>query len=180
MTNTVKKISLLFASHFKKALVAFCFVVVLLTPQTSYSALINIDVGGAYSQDEYLKYCGPEHFDEKYSAASTSCWSCNLIQRLMECMTTTANTLSKNTQELGLLILIWGSALWLAAYFLRSLGSATAQDPAKVLDGAITFMFKVALIYILIDLGLPEIVDKIVNPLLSIGFDIGQGFAESA
>lgn len=178
MTNVIKKI--LLANRCKKALMILCFAVMLLAPKCGFCALVNIDVGESYSMETYLSYCGKEHFNEKYSAASTNCWSCNLIHQLMDVMTSTANTLSKNTQELGLLILLWGSALWLAAYFVRSLGSMTAQDPSKVLDGAITFMFKVAIIYILVDLGLPEIVDKIVNPLLSIGIDIGSDLSNSA
>ena len=66
-------------------------------------------------------------------------------------------------------------------YFLKSLGSLAEQDPAKVLDGAFMFMFKMALVYVLLyNGGLLNIVDYIVNPILEVGMEIGSSLEHLA
>ena len=105
------------------------------------------------------------------------CWSCDIIFTLMKSMTEVAGFIFDASSELAKLILGGGACIWIAAYFLKALGSFATQDPAKVIDGLLTFCFKVLLMYVLIDSGIDSIVNYIVNPLLSIGFDIGETFA---
>ena len=97
----------------------------------------------------------------------------------MQTLTSTATTLSEYTIDLGKIILLYGSAIWLALYFLKSLSSAAAQDPSRVIDGVITFMFKFAIAYTFISIGIGEIIEYIVNPILKIGIDIGMSFVGS-
>ena len=125
--------------------------------------------------DEFKEYCLGEVFDAKYSEAS--CWSCDVVKILMSSMMKVTQSLYKEIKELCTLILQLGAAIWLALYFMKSLSSFAAQDPAKVLDGTLSFMFKWAIIYTLVAAGLDAIMEYIVNPLLSIGFDIGSAFA---
>ncbi len=130
----------------------------------------------AYAVDEeFLKYCVGSVFDEKYTNAD--CWSCDIIKILLRAMMNLTNTIFKEIRELSVLILQLGGAIWLALYFMKSLSSLAAQDPAKVIDGALLFMFKWALIYAIIFAGLDVIMDYIVNPLLSIGLDVGMELA---
>lgn len=129
----------------------------------------------AFCGDDYLTYCSSETIDEEYEKAG--CWSCEIIENLMISLTTIAGTLYGTTVEAAKLILTLGSAIWIALYFLKSLGSFATQDPAKIIDGLLTFCFKVALVYALVTAGIDVLVQYIVNPLLSIGFDIGETFA---
>lgn len=125
--------------------------------------------------EEFKEYCLGDAFDEKYSDAG--CWSCDVVKVLMSAMMKVTNSLFTVIQDLCKRILEVGAALWLALYFLKSLSSFAAQDPAKVLDGALMFMFKWAVMYTLIFGGMDMIMSYVVNPLLSIGFDIGKEFA---
>lgn len=130
----------------------------------------------AYAVDEeFLEYCVGSIFDEKYTNAD--CWSCDIIKILIRSMMDLTETIFKEIRELSVLILQLGGAIWLALYFMKSLSSLAAQDPAKVVDGALTFMFKWALIYAILFAGLDVIMEYIVNPLLSIGFDVGMELA---
>ena len=134
-----------------------------------------VEFGDTYDPNEYQEYCNVEKFNKKYEGADASCWSCDIITMMTDYMLSAANILSNASIELGKIILLIGAAIWLAMYFLKSLGSLTEQDPARVLDGAFTFMFKMALVYILLfNGGFLAIVDYIVNPILRIGSDIGK------
>lgn len=124
---------------------------------------------------EFAEYCLGEVFLKKYNEAE--CWSCDIIKILIRSMMDVTEFLYKEIRELCSLILQLGGAIWLALYFMKSLGSFATQDPAKVIDGALTFMFKWAFIYAIIAGGMDVIMEYIVNPLLSIGFDVGMAFA---
>ncbi len=139
---------------------AFCYV--LLLAKTAFC-------------DDYLTYCSSDVINEEYENAG--CWSCKIIVTLMTSLTTVAGTLYGTTVEAAKLILTLGTAIWIALYFFKSLGSFATQDPAKIIDGLLTFCFKVALVYALVTAGVDILVQYIVNPLLSIGFDIGGTFA---
>ncbi len=127
---------------------------------------------------EYLEYCTSEVFDRKYEEGG--CWSCDVVAVIMRNMLAMITVLFDAMVELCELILVFGVAIWLAIYFLKSLGSFAAQDPAKVIDGALLFMFKWALVYALISEGIGEILRYIVSPLLSIGIDVGNIFSIGA
>ncbi len=126
-------------------------------------------------EEKYLCYCDSEVIRKKYVEAG--CWACDVIFTLMMSMTDVAGSIYETTKDLSMTILGFGAVIWIALYFLKALGSFTTQDPAKVIDGLLTFCFKVALVYGLIDLGIEAIVQNIVNPLLSIGIDIGNVFS---
>lgn len=143
-----------------------------------FAMVVPFCAQAGYDRDEYLQYCKAETFDKKYEEAG--CWSCDVIFSLMQSLTGTAGHLFFTMLELSQVILTLGAAIWLAVYFLKSLSSMAAQDPAKVIDGVLTFMFKWALVFALINLGINEVIDRIVNPILSIGFDIGTEFYKSA
>lgn len=128
--------------------------------------------------NEFLKYCSAEVFDKKYQSAD--CWSCDIIKILINSMMKVTRILFKEIQSLSILILQLGGAIWLAVYLLKSLSSLAAQDPAKVMDGMLMFMFKWGFIYTIIFAGLDTIMEYIVNPLLSIGFDVGMSIANVA
>lgn len=127
---------------------------------------------------DYLEYCQSDKFDEKYEAGG--CWACDVIAVIMKAMLSTITQLFVGMIELCKLVLVLGAAIWLAVYFLKSLSAFAAQDPAKIIDGALTFMFKWALVYTLIFWGIGEIINNIVSPLLSIGIDIGTIFSQGA
>ena len=131
-----------------------------------------------YDPEAYLEACNIDEYNKKYSEEG-SCWSCDIIHVLMKSMTSAAKSLGALVASLGMQILLVGAAVWLAIYFLKSLASPAQQDPAKILDGAFTFMFKVALVYILISGGVEGLAGQVVNPLLSIGMDIGTTFNHS-
>ncbi|MCM1323642.1 MAG: hypothetical protein NC218_05730 [Acetobacter sp.] len=142
-------------------------------------AILLCCMQSAFAVDsEFLTYCVGEKFLEKYKEAE--CWSCDIIKIMMNAMMTITEKLYQRIKELCLLILQIGGAIWLALYFMKSLGSFAAQDPAKIIDGALTFMFKWALIYAIILGGMDVIMDYIVNPILSIGFDVGAQFAKGS
>lgn len=172
MTDTINKITAYMRNnHILIALVVY--VLIALCPVRSHAALIEF--GDSYDPNEYQQYCNVQKFNKKYEGADASCWSCSIIKEMTDKMLTAANVLATKSIELGHYILLIGTAIWLALYFLKSLGSLTEQDPARVLDGAFTFMFKFALVYILLhDGGFLAIIDYIVNPILTIGSDIGK------
>ncbi len=127
---------------------------------------------------DYRTYCLGEVFDDKNKLAE--CWSCDIIKILIKAMMTVTNKLYTQIREICIIILQLGGAIWLALYFMKSLSSFAAQDPAKIIDGALTFMFKWALIYAIIAGGMDVIMEYIVNPLLSIGFEVGTEFAKGS
>lgn len=175
----INKPILTFVYRYSKALrenplfsLALLFVLLCLTG-TAYADVIE-----SYSYDRYLEFCSKEVFDKKYSDGG--CWSCAVINTVMRSMVSVIGAITTPMIELSKLILSLGGAIWLAIYFMKSLSSFAMQDPAKVIDGVVVFMFKWALVYTLIAAGIGEIVAQIVNPLLSIGMDIGQTFASQA
>lgn len=146
---------------------------------TSAVGLTFVCCNAAYAIDsEFVEYCIGEVFLEKYKEAE--CWSCDIIKILIRAMMEITEKLYDGIKELCIIILQLGGAIWLALYFMKSLGSFATQDPAKVIDGALTFMFKWALIYAIIAGGMDVIMEYIVNPLLSIGFDIGMELAKGS
>lgn len=149
-----------------------CFILFVIVPFVSCLALEF----GSYDHAAYLQYCNAKAFEEKYAAKE--CWSCDIIAILMDVMIDVIERISSTALSLAKIILIYGSALWLAMFFLKSLSAAKAQDPAQVLTAVFTFMFKVALVYVLVvDYGFSTLIEWIVNPLLSIGLDIGSEFS---
>lgn len=166
MTDIVKKLSRFVNCH---RLVVFCqsFLGMLFTTFSAWSLALE-----SYSDSAYREACDIEKIEAKYSASE--CWSCDIIKILIEKMSSVIVAISGAPIVLGETILLWGSAVWLAAYFLKSVGALAAQDPSKVLDGAFIFMFKVAFVYVLLhEFGFEYLVDNIVNPVLEIGMEIG-------
>lgn len=169
MINLSYKISYL---HFRRKLVIFgifCLCILFLPSLCE----------AGYDHNEYLKFCNSETFEKKYETGLSGCWSCAIVHWLMNAMVTAIIALSDPVLELSKLILNLGAAIWLAMFFLKSLGSFTVQDPAKIIDAVLTFMFKWALVFTLIHFGIDEIVGQIINPLLSIGMDIGTEFSNA-
>ncbi len=132
----------------------------------------------AQVDEEFLTYCVGEVFLRKYQDAQ--CWSCDIIKILIRTMMDLTSQLYEKIIDLCYLILQLGGIIWLAVYFLKSLSSLTAQDPAKVIDGAIMFIFKWAFVYAILVGGMDIIMGYIVNPLLSIGFDIGMSLTSNS
>ena len=97
----------------------------------------------------------------------------------MQGLTNTTKTLYEAIRSISETVLIYGGAIWIACYFLKTLGSFAAQTPGKVLDGLMMFVFKWALCYATVASGLDSIVDYIVSPLLDIGYSIGTDFNNS-
>ena len=127
---------------------------------------------------EYLAYCSAEIFRRKYEEAD--CWSCNVVLSLMQSMTKTVEDIYVALREVSLTALLYFGAIWVAAFFIKSFGSFTAQDTAKTMDALLTFFFKWALCYVLIYTGIDTIVEFVVAPLLDIGYSIGIGFNQNA
>lgn len=133
----------------------------------------------AYAVDEeFLKYCLSSTFEDKYSLLD--CWSCDIIRILIRSLMDLTEKIFGIIRDLSILILQLGGAIWLALYLLKSLGSLAVQDPAKIMDGMLMFMFKWAFVYAVIFAGLDVVMEYIVNPLLSIGFDIGMDIAKAS
>ena len=107
------------------------------------------------------------------------CWSCQVVLTLMQGLTSAAQTLYSAIRSISETVLLYGGAIWIACYFLKTLGSFAAQTPGKVLDGLMVFIFKWALCYAAVTSGLDGIVEYIVQPLLDIGYSIGTGFNKS-
>lgn len=138
-------------------------------------ALVNI--GAEYNHTEYLEYCSPAKYKKMYDLAANDCWSCDIIHAMFDGFKTVIVLLVDKIEPLCKLILSLGGALLLAMYLLKSLGSFAVQNPGKVLDGLAMFLFKIAFVYVVVTAGIDDIVDMIINPLLSIGMDIGKQFS---
>lgn len=173
MTKIINKL-LYFLYRHEKLIMACTYLVVFFCAKHAWA---ETDCSELSDDEKYLCYCKSDVIDKKYVEAG--CWSCDVIFTLMMSMTYVAGTIYDGTIALSKIILGGGACIWIALYFLKTLGSFTTQDPAKVIDGLLTFCFKVALIYAVIDSGIDSIVHYIVNPLLSIGFDIGSTFSKA-
>jgi hypothetical protein len=145
------------------------------------------DCSFAEDDDEKYQNCISDKIEESQTQTGTGtdadtgdgCWSCDIILQMMKATMLVTLAIYDPIQELCEVIIQFGGAIWLALYFLKALGSFAAQDPGKIMDGAMVFMFKWALVYGLIMAGISEIVGYIVNPILSIGFDIGTEFSNA-
>ena len=131
----------------------------------------------AAADAEYLEFCVNEHFTQKYENAE--CWSCDVVTSLMAGMTSAASILGGTVLALSKELLLYFGAIWIAVYFLKSLGSFAKQDPSKMLDGLFVFMFKWSIAYAMIYFGMECIADYIVNPLIGLGVDIGTGITNA-
>lgn len=152
---------------------SLCFLFIAFTSSSAHAIAFE-----SYSDGAYQEACDIDKINEKY--APDKCWSCDIIRLMIDKMTKVIVAISGAPIALGETILLWGAAIWLALYFLKSVSAFAAQDPRKVLDGAFIFMFKVALIFVLLhNLGFETIVEYIVNPILKIGMDIGTAFMKS-
>lgn len=179
MTNTIMTYNS-FQNIYKRHLYSIGFVLCISLLWSSQAFAID---------EEFLKYCSQTVFDEKYGKIDAStgelvggagCWSCDIIKILMRSLSSVANLLYNTIMDLCHVILSLGAAIWTAVYFLKSVSSFATQDPAKVIDGALTFFFKWAFIYTLLTFGMDALIENIVNPLLSIGWDIGTEFSKGA
>ena len=130
----------------------------------------------AEADEEYTEACLKDKLNESDNAG---CWSCQVVQTLMLGLTNVTGVLYDAIKEISELVLLYGGAIWIACYFLKTLGSFAAQTPGKVLDGLMIFIFKWALCYTAIYVGLDSIVNYIVQPLLDIGYSIGTEFNKS-
>ena len=173
MINVVRNI-LYFVKRNKRSILCMWTVLFIsLSATSAHAALLSF--GHKYSYTEYLAYCNVGFYTIKYGFGS-SCWSCSTIHTLMDVFTASAASLANYTHELGLLVLQYGAGIWIVLYLLKSLSAFAAQDPSKVLDGLFSFMFKWAIVYILVEMGIDALVEQIINPLLGIGMDIGTEF----
>ena len=86
---------------------------------------------------------------------------------------------SKSKASFGLIKSKFTSANRSSTILVFKVGSFAAQTPGKVLDGLMIFIFKWALCYTAIYVGLDSIVNYIVQPLLDIGYSIGTEFNKS-
>ena len=136
-----------------------------------------VDDAFASADAHFREHCSIEKFNQKYD--NSSCWSCNIIFSLLNAFLHVSTLLYDGMKEISTLVLKLGGAIWIALFFLKSLGSLAAQDPMKVLDGLFLFMFKWAFIYALVISGIDEIVGMIISPILSVGFDIGSTFTSA-
>lgn len=139
--------------------------------------LFFINEAYAVADAEFIANCKMEIFDEKYGK-DAPCWSCNIIFSLLSAFLNVAQILYDSILGICKLIIQLGGAIWIALFFLKSLGSMAAQDPMKIMDGLFMFMFKWAFVYALILAGLDELIGMVVSPILSIGFDIGTTFTK--
>lgn len=126
--------------------------------------------------DDFSENCSSDKLNEKYGG--DSCWCCDIIHTLLSSFLGYIQYLYNDLLDLSEVILQVGGSIWIAVYLLKTLGSLGAQDSGKILDGLFIFMFKWSLVYILIVSGLDELVGKVVSPILSIGFDIGNTFTK--
>lgn len=166
---------IVFIRRHRFALSGMCLLFLLIASDFAFAGATEDSCEKLEDHEQYLCYCGSKVIQKKYEEGG--CWSCDVIFALMTSMTKAAGMLFQASIGVAKLILGGGACLWIAAYFLKALGSFATQDPAKIIDGLLTFCFKVALMYALVDSGIGVIVQYIVNPLLSIGFDIGSTFA---
>ncbi len=139
--------------------------------------LMFILVNDAFAEAdaEFRANCRMEIFDRKYGENAT-CWSCNIIFSLLSAFLKVAQILYDSILDICKLIIQLGGAVWIALFFLKSLGSMAAQDPMKIMDALFVFMFKWAFVYALLLAGIDELIGMVVSPILSIGFDIGTTF----
>ena len=171
MTDNIKHT--LFSKRLRFGCFAFFLFGVLFLPHICYS--VNLyTFGESYSIETYLSYCGHEHFEAEYNSSDAACWPCTVIDALLNSLFYTVNKMISVVNDLAKIILLYGAAIWLAVYFLKSVSAMVTQDSAKVLDDAFAFMFKVAFIYVLIAGGVANIINWIITPLLSIGMDVSD------
>ena len=142
---------------------------------TLFLVLFFVDDVLALSDRDFAEKCNKDNFDKKYGENAT-CWSCNIIYSLLTAFLDVAEKLYGTILELCEVIVPLGGAIWIAVFFLKSLGSLAAQDPMKIMDGLFIFMFKWAFVYALLLAGIDELIGMVVSPILSIGFDIGTTF----
>ena len=126
---------------------------------------------------QYIEACVKNILEKQEDDAG--CWSCQVVLTLMQGLTNTTNTLYEAIRAISETVLLYGGAIWIACYFLKSLGSFAAQTPAKILDGLFIFVFKWTLCYAAVVSGLDGIVELIVHPLLDLGYSIGTEFNAS-
>ncbi|MBQ8750920.1 MAG: hypothetical protein IJZ30_04725 [Alphaproteobacteria bacterium] len=131
----------------------------------------------AEADEEYIKECLQKELNK--STDNAGCWSCQVVQTLMQGLTNVTGVLYEAIRSISETVLLYGGAIWIACYFLKTLGSFAAQTPGKVLDGLMIFVFKWSLCYATIYVGLDGIVEYIVQPLLDIGYSIGTEFNKS-
>ena len=128
--------------------------------------------------DEYTEYCSYNKINEKYRTAG--CWSCDVVGILMAGGVGAVNTMYPAMRDFSSALLKYGGAIWIVCFMLKTLGSFAAQDAGKVLDGLFLFMFKWMLAFTVVFGGLSIIIEWVVLPLLSIGFDIGTELSRLA
>ena len=140
-------------------------------------AIISLISGSSFAS-EYDTYCKYSVINNKYLNAG--CWSCDVVGILMSGGVGGVNVLYPALRDFGKVVLNYGAVIWIACFMLKTLGSFAAQDASKLMDGIVQFMFKWALAYVVVAGGLDVIIEWVVFPLLSIGFDIGSKFSELA
>ena len=129
-------------------------------------------------EPDYEEACVKGIIDAQHDDAG--CWTCDVVFALMQGLTSAAETLYGLIQAISLNILLYGGAIWIACYFLKALGSFATQDPAKIMDGLLGFMFKWALAYATVSFGIGVVTYYIIDPLLDIGYSIGSVFSANA
>ena len=140
-------------------------------------AIISLISGNVFAS-EYMEYCNYNKINNKYLNAG--CWSCDVVGILMSGGVGAVNVLYPALRDFGKVVLNYGAVIWISCFLLKTLGSFAAQDASKIIDGIVQFMFKWSLAYVVVIGGLDVIVEWVVFPLLSIGFDIGTKFSELA
>lgn len=169
MITNISHIALFVKKHLYRLVLVCSLVMFLIFPRTGNCVTISLST---YSSEEYVEKCSAKHFDDKYSSKEASCWSCRVVNEINNALLSSAELIISPIIELSKLILLLGAAIWIALYFLKSLSSLATQDTAKNLDGVLPFMIKVAVMYLLIDGGIAEIISWIIQPLFGIGMDV--------
>ena len=110
----------------------------------------------------------------------STCYSCKIILTLITSFMNACSKVYDLSREAGSKILVIGSLLWLAAFALKLVSAFTNQEPMQIVNTLFTFMFKVAVAYIVMNAGIGAIIDLFINPLLGAGADYGLGLLQAA
>ena len=103
-----------------------------------------------------------------------TCYSCTIVANLIRVFMNAAAKNAPLTQEAGVRIRVIGMVIWFAFFVLHRISSFVSIEPMKMLQELFSFLFKCLLVYTVITSGLLNIINMMVNPLLTAGADYGM------
>ena len=128
--------------------------------------LLNVETG----IDEGTQ-CVTNNFLAMYTA---TCYSCEIVETLAAAFIKAAAQAYDVSKDLANAVLVVGMIIWVAIFVLKNLSSFTTVEPRKMIQDLLIMLFKIYVVFVIVNSGIPTILHYTMEPIMIAGTDFAD------